>query len=107
MYSVQSDYDGRKTNFISKLIFNFIPAQREAVIKKKIQTLLTHLPKSARGRVKIRNGLPKEELRALVANVQVVVAPSLSEGFGSVHTETLAIGTPLITTRVASLPEVV
>lgn len=90
-----------------QLIFNFIPAQREAVIKKKIQTLLTHLPKSARGRVKIRNGLPKEELRALVANVQVVVAPSLSEGFGSVHTETLAIGTPLITTRVASLPEVV
>lgn len=90
-----------------QLIFNFIPAQREAVIKKKIQTLLTHLPKSARGRVKIRNGLPKEELRALVANVQVVVAPSLSEGFGSVHTETLAIGTSLITTRVASLPEVV
>lgn len=75
--------------------------------KKKIQTLLSHLPKSARGKVKIRNGLPKEELRALVANVQVVVAPSLSEGFGSVHTETLAIGTPLITTRVASLPEVV
>ena len=90
-----------------QLIFNFIPAQREAVIKKKIQALLTHLPKLARGRVKIRNGLPKEELRALVANVQVVVAPSLSEGFGSVHTETLAIGTPLITTRAASLPEVV
>ena len=47
-----------------QLIFNFIPAQREAVIKKKIQTLLSHLPKSARGKVKIRNGLPKEELRA-------------------------------------------
>ena len=91
----------------NQLIFNFIPAQREVFIKKKIQTLLSHLPKSARGKVKIRNGLPKEELRALVANVQVVVAPSLSEGFGSVHTETLAIGTPLITTRVASLPEVV
>ena len=90
-----------------QLIFNFIPAQREVFIKKKIQTLLSHLPKTARGRVKIRNGLPKEELRALVANVQVVVAPSLSEGFGSVHTETLAIGTSLITTRVASLPEVV
>ena len=90
-----------------QLIFNFIPAQREVFIKKKIQTLLSPLPKTARGRVKIRNGLPKEELRALVANVQVVVAPSLSEGFGSVHTETLAIGTPLITTRVASLPEVV
>ncbi len=90
-----------------QLIFNFIPAQRDAFIKEKIQTFLADLPISVRGRVKIRSGLPKEELRALVANVQGVVAPSLSEGFGSVHTETLAIGTPLITTQVASLPEVV
>lgn len=90
-----------------QLIFNFIPAQREQIIKKKIQTLLARLPRSDRGRVKIWNGLPKEELRALVKNIQVVVAPSLSEGFGSVHTETLALGTPLITTNIASLPEVV
>lgn len=90
-----------------QLIFNFIPAQRDAFIKEKIQTFLTDLPASARGRVKIWSGLPKEELRALVANVQGVIAPSLSEGFGSVHTETLALGTPLITTQIASLPEVV
>ena len=90
-----------------QLIFNFIPAQREGLIKEKIQTFLADLPVLARGRVKIWNGLAKEELRALVANVQGVVAPSLSEGFGSVHTETLALGTPLITTQIASLPEVV
>ena len=90
-----------------QLIFNFIPAQRERLIKEKIQTFLADLPVLARGRVKIWNGLAKEELRALVANVQGVVAPSLSEGFGSVHTETLALGTPLITTQIASLPEVV
>lgn len=90
-----------------QLIFNFIPAQRERLIKEKIQTFLSDLPALARGRVKIWNGLAKEELRALVANVQGVVAPSLSEGFGSVHTETLALGTPLITTQIASLPEVV
>ena len=35
-----------------------------------------------------------------------MIAPSLSEGFWSVHTETLALGTPLITTYIASLPEV-
>ena len=90
-----------------QLIFNFIPAQRDKFIKEKIQTFLAGLSASARGRVKIWSGLPKEELRALVAHVQGVVAPSLSEGFGSVHTETLALGTPLITTQVASLPEVV
>ena len=55
----------------------------------------------------IWNGLEKTELRALVVSVDWVVAPSLSEGFGSVHTETLALGIPLITTYVASLPEVV
>lgn len=64
-----------------QLIFNLIPAQRDAFIKEKIQTFLADLPPSQKGRVKIWNGLPKEELRALVANVQAVVAPSLSEGF--------------------------
>ena len=90
-----------------QLIFNLIPAQRDTYIKEKIQTFLADLPPSQKGRVKIWNGLPKEELRALVANVQAVVAPSLSEGFWSVHTETLAMKTPLITTQVASLPEVI
>ena len=52
------------------------------------------------------NGLPKSELRALVSQVDGVIAPSLSEGFWSVHTETLVLGTPLITTAISSLPEV-
>jgi glycosyltransferase involved in cell wall biosynthesis len=43
----------------------------------------------------------------MVASCDVVVAPSFSEGFGSVHTETVAMQKPLITTNVASLPEVV
>lgn len=90
-----------------QLIFNFIPAEREGLIIKKIQTLLADLSPQERERVKLQYGLPKEELRALVASVQGVIAPSLSEGFGSVHTETLAMGIPLITTQVASLPEVV
>lgn len=90
-----------------QLIFNFIPAEREGLIIKKIQTLLAELSPQERERVKLQYGLPKEELRALVASVQGVIAPSLSEGFGSVHTETLAMGIPLITTQVASLPEVV
>lgn len=90
-----------------QLIFNFIPAQRDHFIKEKIQIILSALPASQKGRVKVWSGLPKKELRALVANVQGVIAPSLSEGFWSVHTETLALGTPLLTTFVSALPEVV
>lgn len=90
-----------------QIIFNFIPANRDSYIKGSLQNILHKLPVKERWRVKIWNWLSKEELRALVANVDWVIAPSLSEGFWSVHTETLAIWTPLITTYVASLPEVV
>lgn len=37
----------------------------------------------------------------------MIVAPSLSEGFGSVHTESAAMKKPLLTTYIASIPEVV
>lgn len=89
-----------------QLIFNFIPAQRDTEIKTRLFSLLEKLPPEAAKRVKVYNGLPKSELRALVSQVDGVIAPSLSEGFWSVHTETLALGTPLITTAISSLPEV-
>lgn len=89
-----------------QLIFNFIPAQRDTEIKTKLFSLLEKIPPKAAKRVKVYNGLPKSELRALVSQVDGVIAPSLSEGFWSVHTETLALGTPLITTAISSLPEV-
>lgn len=37
----------------------------------------------------------------------MIVAPSISEGFGSVHTESVAMKKPLLTTYIASIPEVV
>ena len=89
-----------------QLIFNFIPAQRDTEIKARLSSLLEKLPPEVGKRVKMYNGLPKSELRALVSQVDGVIAPSLSEGFWSVHTETLALGTPLITTAISSLPEV-
>lgn len=89
------------------LIFNFIPAQREKYIVDKINMMLAQLPTLHAKRVTLSYSLPKTTLRVLVAEVQGVIAPSLSEGFGSVHTETIALGTPLITTYLASLPEVV
>ena len=89
-----------------QLIFNFIPAQRDTEIKTRLSSLLEKLPPKVAKRVRIYNGLQKPELRALVSQVDGVIAPSLSEGFWSVHTETLALGTPLITTAISSLPEV-
>ena len=90
-----------------KIIFNIIPAQRDKIINKKIQNSIHRLDPKDQSRIQISHGLKKEELRALLANVDGVIAPSLSEGFGSVHTETLALQTPLITTRVSAIPEVV
>ena len=58
-------------------------------------------------RVIIFNGREKEQLRELIATADVVIAPSLAEGFGSVHSETCAMGKTLITTQVAAIPEVV
>ena len=46
-------------------------------------------------------------MRTLVASSDLIVAPSLSEGFGSVHTESVAMKKPLLTTYIASIPEVV
>ena len=89
-----------------QLIFNFIPAQRDTEIKTRLSSLLEKIAPEAAKRVKVYNGLQKSELRALVSQVDGVIAPSLSEGFWSVHTETLALGTPLITTAISSLPEV-
>lgn len=43
----------------------------------------------------------------MVASVDVVIAPSLTEGFGSVHSEACGMGKVLITTQVAAIPEVV
>lgn len=42
-----------------------------------------------------------------VASAGVVVLPSRHESFGNVMAETLAIGTPLVTTNAGSIPEVV
>lgn len=48
-----------------------------------------------------------DKLRELVACVDLVIAPSLAEGFGSVHSEACAMEKILITTQLAAIPEVV
>lgn len=89
-----------------QLIFNFIPAQRESFILEQIQKKLKKCTSDQQKRLQISHTLEKKQLRTLVTQVDGVIAPSLSEGFGSVHTETLALRTPLITTQIAAIPEV-
>lgn len=89
-----------------KLIFNLIHAQRNEFLVAKILDFQASLLPKDQERIILLQGLEKSDLRTLVAAVDAVVAPSLSEGFGSVHTETLALGTPLLTTYIASLFEV-
>ena len=93
------------------LIFNLIPAKRDREVKTKIRDSRKKIsPQRRKGReegVFIFNGREKEQLRELIATADVVIAPSLAEGFGSVHSEACAMGKTLITTQVAAIPEVV
>lgn len=82
-------------------VFNLIDSKRTAYIKEEIRKY--HLGSS----VQIFEGVEKNELRTLIASSDMIVAPSLSEWFGSVHTESVAMKKPLLTTYIASIPEVV
>lgn len=83
------------------LVFNLIDSKRTAYIKEEIRKY--HLWSS----VQIFDGFEKEELRTLIASSDMIVAPSLSEWFGSVHTESVAMDKPLLTTYIWPIPEVV
>jgi len=51
--------------------------------------------------------LPRDMLAMLIAGARATVFPSLYEGFGLPALESMALGTPIITSNVSSLPEVV
>lgn len=88
------------------LVFNLIPAERDQICKSEIQKQIHTLDKNKQSRVHVFNWMPIEELRELVASSDIVIAPSLAEGFGSVHTEATAMWKILITTDIGPLPEV-
>lgn len=50
--------------------------------------------------------LPREMLAMLIAGARATVFPSLYEGFGLPVLESMALGTPVITSNTSSLPEV-
>ncbi len=59
------------------------------------------------GRVRLLGVRPHEELPALLAAADVMVLPTVSEGLANVWVESLACGTPVVTTDVGGAPDVV
>ena len=90
-----------------QFIFNFIPAKRGKLIRLRLENLIKTLPVEQGRRIRLHFWLEKNQLRALISQVDGVIAPSLSEGFWSVHSEVCQMQIPLITTRISSIPEVV
>jgi glycosyltransferase involved in cell wall biosynthesis len=58
------------------------------------------------GRIIRMEYLPEADLMALVRGARAVLFPSLTEGFGLPVVEAMTMGTPVLTSREASLPEV-
>jgi len=84
-----------------QFIANLIPSKRTNQAIKRIE----EIQQTWWIDIIIRNGLEQEELKHLVASVDVVIAPSLSEWFGSVVSEVSKIGQNLITTKISAIPE--
>ncbi|MFH1998286.1 MAG: glycosyltransferase family 1 protein, partial [Planctomycetota bacterium] len=59
-----------------------------------------------RDRVRMLEGVDDRELAAFYTNAVALVYPSLGEGFGLPVTEAMALGCPVITSDVTSLPQV-
>jgi len=57
-------------------------------------------------RIRRYDYLPRSWLMTLVRNARAVTFPSIYEGFGLPVLEAMALGTPVLTSHVASLPEV-
>ena len=67
-----------------------------------------HLDRSPhRGRVRLTGPVPDDDLPAVYNAADMMVFPSLHEGFGLVAVEAMACGAPLITSNAGALPEVV
>lgn len=71
------------------------PELRHAVVRSRCQ-----------GEVRFLGYVPAEQLRVFYASAAVFAFPSLHEGFGLPPLEAMAQGTPVLSSNVSSLPEV-
>lgn len=91
----------RIPNSLAVLILAKEPAKGYQHILQSIQKLPN--PK----KVLLLSPVPRLDLPKYLAMAHVIVVPSLSEGFGFSVAEACAVGTPVVATRVGSIPEVI
>jgi glycosyltransferase involved in cell wall biosynthesis len=74
--------------------------------ERDVKLLKSLLALDGRKRILWLDYLPREMLVKLIAGARATLFPSLYEGFGLPVAESMALGTPVITSNVSSLPEV-
>jgi glycosyltransferase involved in cell wall biosynthesis len=73
----------------------------------KAGAIFKSIPKNLKDRIHFLGYVPHEQLPELYARAQMLVYPSIYEGFGIPPLEAMACGCPVITSNNSSLPEVV
>lgn len=71
-----------------------------------LDLILIGSKKEARERIFFYENIPDEELKLFYQLAEVTVVPSFYEGFGLAAVEAMALGSPLVVSHRASLPEV-
>ncbi len=87
----------------NKLYFHFLKAgtdfteeQKAYIQAEELESYISYLGKPN-----------KEDLREIYNAADILIAPSLHEGFGITLLEAMACGTPVISSKVSAMPEVV
>jgi glycosyltransferase involved in cell wall biosynthesis len=73
----------------------------------RVRAEIRSLPQAVASRVVLTGYVSEEDKRALLAGAEALAYPSLYEGFGFPVLEAMAAGTPVLTSNVSSLPELV
>lgn len=96
----------------AELVARALPDSRLLLVLNEGETYDTILKRIMasvllRGHVMLRSKLEHSELRDAVSTTNCIVVPSVTEGFGYSVAEACALGTPVIASNTASIPEVV
>ena len=83
-----------------------LPDQDLVIVAKKSQFLSRVLAPYDQTRIHILSNLSDEELVVVYRQAQVLVTPSLMEGYGLVGLEALMVGTPVVASNIAVYREV-